>query len=112
MLALPVAALSYAPVTASARASPKMNLGDISFDQKPWTSGEISDKAGMVALANKLNPTVGFWGEIAPDVPGTRCARYPTSCLLCPASCSFPCHLLVAKCPPSPLTCAQTRLAS
>jgi hypothetical protein len=68
MLALPAVALSYAPVApaapAGARASAKMNLGDISFDQKPWASGEISDKAGMVALANKLNPTVGFWDPL------------------------------------------------
>ena len=31
--------------------------------EKPWTSGEISDKAGLMALAKKLNPVVGYWGE-------------------------------------------------
>ena len=59
-----VAALSYAPVAPVARASaPKMQLQDISFDSKPWgADSDISDKAGMEALATKLNPTVGFWG--------------------------------------------------
>jgi len=60
--ALPSYALT-APVVAP-RAAPQMSLGDISFDQKPWTTGEISDKAGMEALAKKLNPTVGFWDPL------------------------------------------------
>jgi len=42
-----------------------MNLGDISFESKPWTTDEISDKAGMEALANKLNPSIGFWDPLA-----------------------------------------------
>merc|ERR1712061_532399 len=40
---------------------------------KPWTSSEISDKAGLQALAKKLNPTVGFWDplNIAESSPET-----------------------------------------
>merc|ERR1719258_188778 len=30
-------------------------------EARPWTSNEISDAAGLEALAKKLNPTVGFW---------------------------------------------------
>jgi hypothetical protein len=42
-----------------------MNTGKISFEQKDWgASGEISDKDGLTALANKLNPTVGFWDPL------------------------------------------------
>jgi hypothetical protein len=37
----------------------------VSVESKPWTgSTEISDKAGMVELAKKLNPTVGFWDPL------------------------------------------------
>merc|ERR1719353_1777650 len=58
-----VAALDLrAPMRVS---TPKMNLGDISFDEKPWSpDSDISDKAGMEALAMKLNPTVGFWDPL------------------------------------------------
>merc|ERR1719183_1524888 len=31
---------------------------------KPWTSNEISDKAGLQALAKKLNPIVGYWDPL------------------------------------------------
>eukprot|EP00966_Prymnesium_polylepis_P172693 3993804-Prymnesium_polylepis.1 len=67
MLSTSVAALAYAPSMLTVKAptvQPSMSagLGDISFESKPWTSDEISDKAGMEALAKKLNPTVGFWG--------------------------------------------------
>jgi len=53
-----------APVVRSAGAV-RMNLGDISFESKPWTTDEISDKAGMAALATKLNPSIGFWDPLA-----------------------------------------------
>jgi len=39
--------------------------GPMNTDQKPWTdSSEISDKAGMVTLANKLNPAFGFYDPL------------------------------------------------
>ena len=37
------------------------NVADTTLE-KPWTSGEISDEAGLRALAKKLNPVVGYWG--------------------------------------------------
>jgi len=63
MLSTPVAALGLsAPMRAAA---PKMNLGNIDFDSKPWgADSDISDKAGMEALAVKLNPTIGFWDPL------------------------------------------------
>jgi hypothetical protein len=70
MLSTSVAALAYAPVPVSRVTTPKMSaelngLGDISFDSKPWgPDADISTKDGMVALANKLNPTVGFWDPL------------------------------------------------
>jgi len=54
-------------VNGPARASVSMEgstIGDITFDQVPWTGSEVSDKAGMVELAKKLNPVVGFWDPL------------------------------------------------
>jgi len=67
MLATSVFSISYAPTVApiGRHASAKMGFSDeVSFDSKPWTSSEISDKAGLEALAKKLNPTVGFWDPL------------------------------------------------
>jgi hypothetical protein len=70
MLSIPVAALAYnmpaMRTTAMRTTAPQMGgLQDISFDSKPWGAGsDISDKEGMVALATKLNPTVGFWDPL------------------------------------------------
>ena len=35
----------------------------VEWEAKPWTTNEISDAAGLKALAKKLNPAVGYWGE-------------------------------------------------
>ena len=58
MLALASAPVSFAPAMAPARAgSVKMSFSDeVSFDAKPWSSAEVGDKAGLEALAKKLNP--------------------------------------------------------
>merc|ERR1719301_516159 len=42
------------------------------FSDKPWTSGEIRDAAGLKELSIKLNPVVGYWdplgiGETSPE---------------------------------------------
>jgi hypothetical protein len=43
-------------------ASGGSSIADIDFDQKPWTTGEVSTKAGMKTLAIQQNPIVGYWG--------------------------------------------------
>ena len=51
------------------------------WEAKPWSSNEISDQAGLEALAKKLNPVVGYWGErrianaptLEGDCPDARC---------------------------------------
>jgi hypothetical protein len=45
------------------------------FSDKPWTSNEISDEAGLKELAMKLNPIVGYWdplniGSASPETIG------------------------------------------
>jgi hypothetical protein len=45
------------------------------FSDKPWTSAEISDAAGLKELAIKLNPVIGYWdplniGETSPETIG------------------------------------------
>jgi len=74
-LSLQLASVSYAPAP-MARASVSMSFTDsFSTDSKPWTSSEVSDKAGLEALAKKLNPTVGYWdplniGDSSPETIG------------------------------------------
>jgi len=77
MLSLTSAPLSLAPTAVMGRASaPKMSFADeFTFDSKPWSSSEIKDKAGLEALAKKLNPTVGLWdplgiAETSPETIG------------------------------------------
>ena len=56
--------LSYAPVVVS-RAGPIKAVAEgvaPDFSDKPWTSGEVKDAAGLKELAKKLNPVVGYWG--------------------------------------------------
>ena len=79
-MALALASLptvSYAPATlrvpvGTRAAMPSMDLAkdffsDFKIDttpNKPWTSNEISDKAGLEALANKLNPVFGYYDPL------------------------------------------------
>merc|ERR1712151_926959 len=79
MLAAPMLApLSYAPTAmpTGVRSTVKMSFADdFTTESKPWTSSQISDKAGLEELAKKLNPVVGYWdplniGESSPETIG------------------------------------------
>jgi len=75
MLAIQVNSLSYAPAMMRARAPVMSFADDFTVESKPWTSAEVSDKAGLEALAKKLNPTVGYWdplniGDSSPETIG------------------------------------------
>merc|ERR1719407_309676 len=48
---------------------------EFSIESKPWSSSEVSDEAGLEALAKKLNPAVGYWdplgiGKTSPETIG------------------------------------------
>ena len=54
---------------------------DFTWD-KPWTSNEISDKAGLQALAKKLNPIVGYWGAHLKPPEAAHPASFPAAAAL------------------------------
>jgi len=67
MLAVVQTPFAFAPaaVMAPTRAKVSMSFADdFTTEEKPWTSSEVSDKAGLEVLAVKLNPTIGFWDPL------------------------------------------------
>merc|ERR1719487_2529927 len=76
MLAIASQTVAFAP-TVMPRATIKAVAEGVApdFSDKPWTSSEISDAAGLKDLAKKLNPVVGYWdplniGETSPETIG------------------------------------------
>merc|ERR1719327_1784460 len=76
MLSLAVAPVALAPVAMRAPVV-RMAAEGVApdFSDKPWTSGEVKDAAGLKELAIKLNPVVGYWdplniGETSPETIG------------------------------------------
>jgi len=76
MLALASANVGYASAFARTTTIKAVAEGVApDFSDKPWTSSEISDAAGLKELAIKLNPVIGYWdplniGETSPETIG------------------------------------------
>lgn len=69
MLAATQLSLGFSGSAINMAAQPKVMMAEgmaPDFSDKPWTSGEIKDAAGLAALAKELNPIVGYWGESPP----------------------------------------------
>jgi hypothetical protein len=60
----PSSLFANAPLRHAQPVMQSSGLSDITFDQIPWTTGEISTKAGMQELAKKQCPPVGFWDPL------------------------------------------------
>ena len=74
---------SYAPAVVSRVSTIKAVAEGVApdFSDKPWTSSEVSDAAGLKDLAKKLNPVVGYWGahRTGPAARAARTSMHPPS---------------------------------